>query len=717
LSPAAAAGVRRLAREAKTTPYVVLLASYMALLHRYTGQNDLIVGSAMAARPAGFAETVGYFTNPVPLRADVSGHGSFDGLVGQLRLTVLGALEHQTMPFATLVERLQPRRDPGRPPIFQADFAVLKPPAQVGSESAGLRFEPYTFPEEEGQFELGLHITDDEPGFQATWKYNAELFEAATIEQMARCWLALLESALTDPEQAVVSLRLASPEERERWLAMGRGAAMEFPAETVVEGFERQAAATPEAIAVRGYRHGEDGPAYTYRELNQRANRLARALRECGAGAEAMVGVLLERSPELAVGLLGIAKAGGAFVPLDPRYPAERLRFMIEDSGLRLLVTEPRLAERLGGLPGVRCVAPEQQGDGENLPELPGLEQLAYVIYTSGSTGKPKGTLIPHRGFANYLHWCFEAYPVGGATPVSSSIAFDATLTSIYPALLSGGTAVFLPEEGTIEALRSFLVEEPRLGLVKITPAHLEILNQILPEQLAPAPALVIGGEALRGPLLAAWRERAPGVRLVNEYGPTETVVGCCVYEAREAWSGNVPIGGAIANTVLYVVDSHGEPVPPGVPGELWIGGAGVGRGYLNRPELTAARFGEDPFSPGGRVYRSGDRARFRGDGQLEFLGRLDAQVKIRGHRIEPGEVESVLRLQAAVREAAVVVRNDAAGHPYLAAYMVPAAAADRGTLAAEMRAALAAQLPPAMVPAFLTVIEALPLTAHGKLD
>jgi amino acid adenylation domain-containing protein len=486
--------------------------------------------------------------------------------------------------------------------------------------------------------------------------------------------------------------------------------------------FEAQARRTPWAVAVAC-----EGERLSYRDLNARANRLAHHLRALGVGPEVLVGICAERSPEMVVALLGVLKAGGAYVPLDPSYPRERLAFMLDDSGAAVLLAQPHLRALLPE--GARVVGLDPRDEDfahesdRDPPSVATPENLAYVIYTSGSTGRPKGAMIAHRGLSNYLAWCTRAYDVaaGQGAPVHSSISFDLTITGLFAPLLAGRRVDLAREEVGVEALAAALRAGGDYSLVKLTPAHLQLLGRTLrPEEAAGRTrAFIIGGEPLTAEMVAFWQEHAPETELVNEYGPTEAVVGCCVHRiprGRRA-EGAIPIGRPIANTQLYVLDSRLRPVPVGVPGELYIGGAGVARGYLRRPSLTAERFLPDPFGsrPGGRLYRTGDLARWRPDGELEFLGRADDQVKIRGYRIELGEVESALRRHPAIREAAVVAREDTPGDRRLVAYVV----ADEPSPpdAAELRRWLGETLPEYMIPSAIVALEALPLTPNGKLD
>jgi amino acid adenylation domain-containing protein len=487
---------------------------------------------------------------------------------------------------------------------------------------------------------------------------------------------------------------------------------------------EEQARRDPKATAVSG-----SGETLTYRELNGCANRLSRRLRSLGVGPEVLVGVCAGRSPALVVGLLAVLKAGGAYVPLDPSCPAERLAFMLHDADPAVLLTESNLLSRLPSSPAsVVCLdrygeSIETEAD-DNLPDGAGLDNLAYVIYTSGSTGRPKGAMINHRGLANYLSWCIRDYAIsqGQGAPVHSSIAFDLTVTALFAPLVAGCRVDLLDERHGIEQLAEALRDSRDYSLVKITPAHLRALaDQLGADQMAGRTrAFIIGGEQLTSEHIALWRQWAPETVLVNEYGPTETVVGCCIYRVPrdESISGPIPIGQPIAGTRLYVLDQRLRLMPVGVAGELYIGGAGVARGYLRRPALTALRFIPDPHGvePGGRLYRTGDQARWRPDGNLEFLGRIDHQVKVRGFRIELGEVEWALARHPGVRDAVVATRPDPTGEMSLAAYFVPRDGTDPPATP-ELRGWLQHELPVYMIPSNFVRLNTLPLTPNGKVD
>jgi amino acid adenylation domain-containing protein len=499
-----------------------------------------------------------------------------------------------------------------------------------------------------------------------------------------------------------------------------------------VQLFEAEAARRPAATAV------VFGDAQlTYGELNARANQLARYLVRLGIKADSLVGICLARSPQMVVAVLATLKAGGAYVPLDPNYPQERLAFMLQDAGATVLLTESALIEKLPAVGThasgvlsmpeacvpILCLDSDWQQlekhAAENLNINVAPDALAYVIYTSGSTGNPKGAMITHRGLTNYLQWAVEAYDVAGGcgAPVHSSISFDLTVTSLFTPLLIGRSVFLLPDG--IESLAEALLQRTNYSLVKITPAHLRALAELLPpDQIAGrVRALIIGGEALHYESLSFWREHSPATRIVNEYGPTETVVGCCVYEvtASDPLTDPVPIGCAIANTKLYVFDDNLNPVAEGKTGELFIGGDGVARGYLNRAELTSERFVANPFAAGERLYRTGDSVRLLSDGNFEYVGRVDDQVKIRGYRIEPAEIETVLKQHGGVSDCAVVSSETAAEEKRLVAFVVndDSAQWDEGAL----RQSLQKKLPEYMVPTAFVRLASLPLTVNGKVD
>ncbi|MEH2456005.1 non-ribosomal peptide synthetase [Nostoc sp.] len=558
----------------------------------------------------------------------------------------------------------------------------------------------------------------------AEFHYDTNLFFQADIQRLANQWQTLLMSAITNPSATISQLNILSDHERQQILIdFNNTQTTELQYECIHHWFEEQCNSTPDNIAVVF-----EDQQLTYQELNTRANQLAHYLQKLGVKPDVLVGIYLERSFWMVIGLLGILKAGAAYVPLDPSYPAERQAYIIADTHTPLVLTQQHLAAGLAtDKVQLLCIDSDwsviAEEKTENLVTQTTYENLAYVIYTSGSTGKPKGTLITHQGLVNYLSWCTQAYTVeqGSGTLVHSPLGFDLTVTSLFSPLLVGRQVELLPENQGIEALSCALRRSSNLSLVKITPSHLELLKgQLSPEEVANCTrAFIIGGENLLAEKLVFWQDFAPDTMLINEYGPTETVVGCCVYQVpnNQRDSGSIPIGKPIANTQLYVLDKHWQPVPIGVVGELYIAGLGLARGYLNRPELTAQKFIPNPFSnkAGERLYKTGDLACYRPDGTLEFLGRIDNQVKIRGFRIELGEIEAVLDQHPEVEELVVIAHEDVDNEKRLVAYLV--VKQQPGPSTSELRRYLLEKLPAYMVPAAFIKLDALPLTPNGKVD
>jgi amino acid adenylation domain-containing protein len=717
-------GLRALARREGATLFMTLLAGFTLLLSRYSGQEELLVGTPVANRSrAEIEDVVGCFVNTLVLRADLSGDPSASGFLARMREVCLDAFAHQDLPFERLVDELRPSRDLSRNPLFQVMFALQNAPQQP-LELPGISLRPLDLGRSTALVELTLHVWETAAGLSASFEYASELFEESTIARMAAHWRSLLEGMIASPERRVGQLPLLSAEERRRLVVEWNQTAVEYPRSSCAhELFETQAQRTPRAIALRF-----EDQHLTYRELDRSSNQLAHHLRKLGVGPEVLVGICLERSLEMVVGLLGILKAGGAYVPIDPAYPAARQAFLLHDSQAKVLLTQARLLPRLPSHRAATvCLDPGWQRR-LHLPTSPPANltdptQLAYVIYTSGSTGQPKGVCISHRGLVNYLSWASSAYKVaeGTGAPVHSSIAFDLTVTSIFTPLIAGRTVDLLPDDQGVEALAAALRTATGYSLVKLTPAHLQALQlQLRPEQVAERTrTFVIGGEQLRAEAVAFWRQHAPNTLLVNEYGPTETVVGCCVYTVTPETPshGSIPIGRPIANTRLYILDRYLQPVPIGVAGELCIGGDGVARGYLNRPELTKERFIADPFSPesGTHLYRTGDFARYLPDGNIEFLGRRDDQVKVRGFRIELGEIESVLGRLPQVQEALVAPCGDDSGERRLVAYVV--LKPGQADAPRELRSLLEQRLPDYMLPSAFVTLDKLPLTHNGKVD
>uniref|UniRef100_UPI003CD0D943 amino acid adenylation domain-containing protein n=1 Tax=Microcystis sp. M058S1 TaxID=2771123 RepID=UPI003CD0D943 len=728
--------LKHLALATGTTLYRILLTVFYVQLYRYTNQTDILIGSPMRGRTGKeFKEIVGYFSNLTVLRVFVEENATFTELLAQVSKIVRQAQKHQDYPFSLLVEKLQPQRDPSRSPFCQVSFTWqaqtwceqkenLSP-----SQEPMLQMAPYLLGHQRGaDFDLSLMVMEAAETFQLNWQYNTDLFEDTTITPMAGHFVTLLESIVENPQQPVSLLPLLTQREQHQLLVEWNNTKAEYPSNKCIHQlFEEQVERTPDAVAVVF-----EEQQLTYNELNCRANQLAHYLQSLGVKPDELVGICVERSLEMIGGLLGILKAGGAYVPLDPDYPIERLSFMLEDAAVKVLLTQQELIDKL----------PEHQAQlicldadwtiisklsKSNLINTVTSENLAYVIYTSGSTGLPKGTLIPHQGLVNYLSWCTQAYNVeqGTGTLVHSPLGFDLTITSLFSPLLVGNQVEILAEDQDVETLSNSLRHHSHLSLVKITPAHLELLNQQLSprEAASRTMAFIIGGENLLGENIAFWQEFAPETLLVNEYGPTETVVGCCIYQVPmgKYISGSIPIGRPIANTQLYILDQNLQPVPIGIPGELYIGGAGLARGYLNRPELTQEKFIPNPFDNSkvknqkSKLYKTGDLCRYLPDGNIEYLGRIDSQVKIRGFRIELGEIEAVLTQYPQVQSSVIIAREDTPGNKRLVAYIVPEKEAT--PTPNEMRQCLKEKLPEYMIPSAFVILESLPLTPNGKID
>jgi amino acid adenylation domain-containing protein/non-ribosomal peptide synthase protein (TIGR01720 family) len=721
LPAAVAEGLTELSRAEGSTLYMTLLAAFVALLHRHTGQEDLVVGSPIANRALAELEpVVGFLVNTLVLRAEVAKARSFVELLRQVKETCLGAYAHQDLPFERLVEELSPERDTSRTPLFQVMFVLQNAPRE-SVEIPGLQRRGAFAEGATSKFDLTMTLVAGKAGLSGVIEYSRDLFDPETIERFAARFERLLQGVLERPDAPIDEIPLLPERERETLLVTWNSTAAELPEpHTLHQLIEAQVDRTPDAVALA---LGDNR--ISYRELDERANRLAHRLRALGVGPESLVGVSARRTPALVVGLYAVLKAGGAYLPLDPELPRERLSLLMRDAEIVALLCEEAVRERLPEpraplllLEGEPSVASAPAARPESVSRG---HHLAYVLYTSGSTGRPKGVMIEHRSVVNYLRWCVTAYRVGEGrgAPVHSSIGFDLTVTSLFAPLVAGRTVTLVPEERGVLGLAEALRKGEDFSLIKLTPSHLEALSAELSgdELSGKARALVIGGEALLSRQLEHFRARSPSTRLINEYGPTETVVGCAVYELPEGPlpEGAIPIGRPIANTRIYLLDARLEPVPVGVTGEIYIAGAQVGRGYLRQPELSRERFLADPFVPGERMYRSGDLGRHRASGELLYLGRRDQQVKVRGTRIELGEIEAVLAGHPSVREAVVLLREDQPGDRRLVAYCT--AAAGEVIEARALRRFLAGTLPEVMVPEDIVVLERMPLTENAKID
>ncbi|HVT56893.1 MAG TPA: non-ribosomal peptide synthase/polyketide synthase, partial [Thermoanaerobaculia bacterium] len=755
--PDLAARLNAVARARGVTLFMVLLASFQALLSRLTGQTDVPVGTPVANRGRPEIEgIIGFFVNTLVLRGDLSGDPDFAELLLRVRATALAAYAHQDIPFEQLVQELQPERDLSRNPLFHVMLALQNQPRPTPGdiELGGLRISQLALDNATAKFDLTFFWREEEGGLSGLCELDTDLFDPATALRFARHYETLLGAAAREPHRPLATLQLlAAPERQQLLVEWNAGGAPAVSGTSFVERVARQAAQTPDAVAVAW----SGGGTLTYGGLVRAARRLAARLRAQGAGPGALVAICAERSPEMVVAVLGVLEAGAAYLPLDPAYPAERQAFMLEDSRAAWVLTQRRLAAALpAGAAAVLCLDGEDgllaAGGGEEKPgndlklsRGASPDDLAYVIYTSGSTGRPKGVAMTRGVLANLLDWQEASSPLAGPvrTLQLASLSFDVSFQEIFSTWRTGGTLQLIGEEtrrdpfALLDLLESERIERLFLPFVALRQLAEAAAERLTEDGAAPGPAslreIITAGEQLQiTAAVAAWLARLSGCRLVNQYGPSEShVVTAWVLAGPSAgWPALPPIGRPIAGCRIYLLDRAGEPVPPGVVGELCIGGlggAGLARGYLDRPRLTAERFVPDPFAalsgePGGRLYRTGDLARYRPDGAIEFLGRADQQVKVRGFRIEPGEIEAALAAHPLLAGAAVVAHRDASGEQRLFAYVVPAAApADHAAIPATdhgaLRAYLLERLPEYMVPSLWVTLPALPQTPSGKID
>ncbi len=713
-----------LAKREGATAFMTFLALLEALLLRHTGQSDFVLGTPIANRNRTEVEgLIGFFVNTLALRSDLTGSPSFRVLLARVRETTIGAFTHQDLPFEKLVEELQPERSLSHTPLFQVMFS-LAAPAEPPS-LPGLAFEALPLESGTAKFDLTLLVEDRAGRFALVASYNSDLFLAATMQRLLEHFEVLLEGAVADPERPVKVLPLMSAAESHQVVQGWNATAAPFPESSCLhELFVEQARRSPDAIALE---YGEER--LNYAELYQRAGVLARRLRLLGVGVDSLVGISTERSIEMVVGLLGILQAGGAYVPLDPSYPAERLAYMLEDSGIGVLLTQSWLEAGLPALPG-KVLRLDDPGlfagpaDGElDFAATP--SSLAYSIYTSGSTGRPKGAGVTHRGIVNRLCWMQSAYRLTAEDRVlqKTPFSFDVSVWEFFWPLITGAQLVMAPPEAHQDPVRlAGLIQRHRITTLHFVPSMLQVFleQKGLAESCRSVRQVFASGEALPFELKERFLSRLPGTALHNLYGPTEAAVDVTFHACEPGGERRiVPIGRPIDNTEVLLLDSEGQPVPIGVPGELHIGGVNLARGYLGRPELTAERFIPDGFGgqPGARLYRTGDLARFRPDGEVEFLGRLDHQVKIHGVRIELGEIEAALGRHLAIRESVVMARRDE-GSVRLVAYLVPGGESGGSALeGADLRAFLRGHLPEAMIPSAFVILPAFPLNPSGKVD
>jgi len=711
--------VRRLAQAHDATPFMLLLAAFQALLQHYTGQSDLRIGVPNANRPR--LETqglIGFFINTQVLRGQVDARQSFAALLAQAREVTLGAQAHQDLPFEQLLEAFPQAREQG---LFQVMFNHQQRDLSALRRLPGLLADELPWHSREAKFDLQLHSEEDRNGrLTLSFDYADELFEAATVARLAEHYCNLLRAVCADPQQAIGDLPLLTAQEQaqqQHWCESPCVPASQWLPELLNE----QARRTPQRTALLW-----DGGHLEYAELHAQANRLAHYLRDKGVGPDVRVAIAAERSPQLIIGVLAIIKAGGAYVPLDADYPAERLAYMLGDSGVDLLLTQTALLGRLPVCEGVSVIALDALHLEQWSSSPPGLhldaEHLAYVIYTSGSTGQPKGVGNTHGALAERLQWMQATYGLNETDVLmqKAPISFDVSVWECFWPLITGSQLVLAgPGEHRDPQRIAQLVEQFGVTTLHFVPPLLRLfVDEPLSARCTSLRRVFSGGEALPAELRNRVLAQLPTVQLHNRYGPTETAINVTHWHCSEADGERSPIGRPLGNVRCYILDNHLNPVPAGVPGELCIGGLGLARGYLGRPGLSAERFVADPLGPAGaRLYRTGDRARWSADGVIEYLGRLDQQLKLRGFRVEPQEVEAQLLAQGDVAQAAVLLRDTAAGPQLIGYYTAPDCTQDADELNSRLKAALAAQLPDYMVPAQLLRLDAMPLGPSGKLD
>jgi amino acid adenylation domain-containing protein len=715
LSEELAAGLRRVGRVHGVSLLAVLMTGFVVVLARYSGQDDVAVGTAVLGRSRPELEgLIGFFVNAVVVRSDVAGDPTLAELLGRVGEVVLEALDHQDVPFEKVVERVAPLRVAGRNPLFQV-FLQLVAGGVVGRglELAGVTVEPEVVDLGRSRFDLGVTVSEEVEGLGVSVEYATDVFDRWRVEGLVAHFERVLWALVDDVSVRVSQVELLSPGERAELVEAGCGRAVEVRARPLHVVVGERAAAVPDAVAVVF-----EGREMSYRELDRRAQQLAGLLRRRGVGPGEVVGVALERGPEVVVALLAVLKAGAAYTVLDLRHPSKRLAFILADSGARVVLTETTAVSRLAGTGDWEAVCVDRDGDRFGADAVQGWaeqatgDSLAYVLYTSGSTGQPKGVAVEHRAVLSYTAMFADMFPIGPGSRLLQypALGFDWSHGEIFSALVAGATLVLVDADAALspDALGA-LMRRQAVTYFGAPPALLAVMD---PDPYPDLEYLLVGGEPVSGDVVNRWNR--PGRRFVNSYGPTEAVVGCSAYRCdHRQWRGSPPIGGPLPNRRLYVVDRWGQLAPIGVPGELLIGGdEGLARGYYHDPELTGQRFLPDPFRDHGRVYRSGDLVRWNQDRQLEFLGRVDRQIKLRGLRIELEEIETVLAVHPDIGHAVVVVHDDPTGQ-HLAAYYT----ATTDVAPTDLRAHLADHLPAYMIPTTWTRLAQLPVTINGKID
>jgi amino acid adenylation domain-containing protein len=709
--------IKGLSRQQGTTLFMTLLAAFQTLLHRYSCQDDIVIGTVVSNRsPLETEELIGPFANSLALRTDFSGNPTFVELLTRVHDVVTGAFAHQDLPFEKLVEELRPERDLSCNPLFQIVFVLHSSSHDYNLNFPGARLRSLGVERGTTRFDLVLEMVEGQEELLGTLEYSTALFNDSTIERVQRHYQTLLEGIVANPNQRISNLALLTEPERQQLLVEWNDTKRDYPQDQCIhELFETQAQKTPDSIAV-----ASDSARLTYRELNRRANQLAHHLQAaCGVRPEVLVGVYLERSLEMISGILGILKAGGAYLPLDPAYPEEYVKVLLQETQASLVLTQSRFLNRLPkNVAQVVCVDERGRGsvdeENHNFPAKARANNLAYVIYTSGSTGRPRGVAIEHHSVVNLIYWAKEilGLPTHHKVLASSSICFDLSVFELFFPLSWGGQVILVDNLLSLSALPA----TREVTFINTVPSAIAEITRIdgIP---ASARTVILAGELLQKTLVRQLYQRDGIQRVFNFYGPSEATVYATFALLRKNDQNLPSIGRPIANTQVYVLDRYLNSVPVGVVGEIYIGGAGLARGYVNRPELTAEKFIASPFSrePGARLHRTGDLARYLPGGNLEFIGRMDERVKIRGYRIEMGAVEAAMAGHPAIREAAVVVGEDQWGEKRLIAYGV--CVSQQVPTTSELRNFLKGKLPQYMVPSVFIVLDAFPLTGSGKID
>jgi natural product biosynthesis luciferase-like monooxygenase protein/amino acid adenylation domain-containing protein/FkbM family methyltransferase len=721
------AALKRLSQSEGATLFMTLMAAFNVLLYRHTGRRDILVGTPIAGRTRPEIKAlIGFFVNTLVLRTDLAGNPTFRELLARVRSVALEAYEHQELPFERLVEELQPARNLGSTPLFQVMLALNNVPREQ-FQLSGLRLSQIEVENETAKFDLSLLLEERGETLAGSLVYNTDCLSRTTISGLARHLERLLTAVVSNSDRHISELPLLTKSEERQILVEWNETQRAYPNTFCLHQlFEAQVERTPEALALQFEAH-----CLSYRELNGRANRLAHYLRRMGVGPGSRVGLCAERSLEIVVGLLGILKGGAAYVPLDASYPAERLAFMLQDARVTVLLTQQRLVESLlVSNARIFCLDSDWEALAEESEDNPVNytlpENLVYIVYTSGSTGRPKGVSVEHRQLFNYVNAIQERLNLTSRASFAlvSTLAADLGNTAIYPALCFGGLLHVLSRERISDpaALADYF-DRHSIDCLKIVPSHLAaLLASAQAQKILPRRRLILGGESADWNLIDKIQTLAPECVIVNHYGPTEATIGvltCQIESDRHDYPAQgPPLGRPIANTRVYILDEYYGPVPVGVIGELFIGGAGVARGYLDQPDQTGEKFIPDSFSEeaGARLYRTGDLARYLPDGNVEFLGRRDHQVKVRGFRIELGDLETTLLSHSLVREAVVLVRDDRPGEKTVVAYIVPQRG-ENADLTTQLRDFMKAKLPEYMLPSGFVLLEALPLTANGKID